>query len=235
MSSFTSKTLSNGTLSLRFMQRAQSSRVEATQAPVRDDAEWEVAPAVREAWGLSSPNADDTVEHDASYLPFLFGTHDVEPKLKGRRAFNKHGVEVDTIKVEEKVDISADFPAGMRPTSLSGAGGSIYREQKGTSEDASAKTKGTSKGKEKAKPVQVLQMISADADVGVDLRASRAKAQGFMRPAGVDSPSSTAVVKSDGKARKRSNSTHASAVADVNGFADVESKPKKKKKRTSGE
>lgn len=54
----TSKTLSNGTLSLRFMQNALRSKqqdvIDAHQAKVKDDAEWEVAKEVREAWGLAS-------------------------------------------------------------------------------------------------------------------------------------------------------------------------------------
>lgn len=50
------KTLSTGTLSLRFMQNAHRAKhlaqVEAEQAQVKDEAEWEVAKEVREAWGL---------------------------------------------------------------------------------------------------------------------------------------------------------------------------------------
>lgn len=52
------KTLSTGTLSLRFMQNAhrakQLAEVEAEQAQVKDEAEWEVAKEVREAWGIGS-------------------------------------------------------------------------------------------------------------------------------------------------------------------------------------
>ncbi|KAF8550651.1 hypothetical protein OG21DRAFT_1513734 [Imleria badia] len=52
------KTLSSGTLNLRFMQNAQRAqqlpRVEHEQAHVKDDAEWEVSPEIREAWGLGA-------------------------------------------------------------------------------------------------------------------------------------------------------------------------------------
>ena len=52
------KTLSTGTLSLRFMQNAhrakQLAEVEAEQAQVKDEAEWEVAKEVREAWGIGA-------------------------------------------------------------------------------------------------------------------------------------------------------------------------------------
>ena len=52
------KTLSSGTLNLRFMQNArraqQLPRVDPEQALVKDDAEWEVPPEIREAWGPSA-------------------------------------------------------------------------------------------------------------------------------------------------------------------------------------
>lgn len=51
------KSLSNGTMSLRFMQNAlrskQQTAVDLERAKVKDDAEWEVSKEVREAWGLS--------------------------------------------------------------------------------------------------------------------------------------------------------------------------------------
>ena len=61
-SSVMSKTLSNGTLSLRFMQNAQrakdSSEVKPVQASFVDDAEWYVPQNVRDAW--TSPGAAAT-------------------------------------------------------------------------------------------------------------------------------------------------------------------------------
>lgn len=52
------KTLSNGTLSLKFMQRkanvGSSSNVHLIQAKVADEAEWDIGREVREAWGLNS-------------------------------------------------------------------------------------------------------------------------------------------------------------------------------------
>lgn len=54
------KTLSNGTLALKFMQKAalksQSGNapvVELHQAKVVDEAEWDVGKEVRQAWGLA--------------------------------------------------------------------------------------------------------------------------------------------------------------------------------------
>lgn len=50
------KTLSTGTLSLKFMQNAhrakQLKEVELDKARVKDEGEWEVAKEVRDAWGL---------------------------------------------------------------------------------------------------------------------------------------------------------------------------------------
>jgi hypothetical protein len=54
------KSISTGTLSLRFMQNAahrkakQLGEVETEQAKVKDDGEWEVKKEVREAWGIVS-------------------------------------------------------------------------------------------------------------------------------------------------------------------------------------
>lgn len=52
------KTLSYGTLNLRFMQNArraqQLPQVAPEQAHVKDDAEWEVPPEIRESWGPSA-------------------------------------------------------------------------------------------------------------------------------------------------------------------------------------
>ena len=53
-----SKTLSNGTLSLRFMQNAQRAKqqaqIELEAAKVKDEAEWEVSQAVKDEWGIGS-------------------------------------------------------------------------------------------------------------------------------------------------------------------------------------
>ena len=52
------KTISNSTLSLRFMQNAQRAKlqaqVDAEQAKIKDDAEWSVSQAVRDAWGIGT-------------------------------------------------------------------------------------------------------------------------------------------------------------------------------------
>ncbi|KDN43126.1 hypothetical protein RSAG8_06279, partial [Rhizoctonia solani AG-8 WAC10335] len=105
--------LSNGTLSLRFMQRGAAQRVTATTARVVDEAEWDVGPAVRATWGVTSAvNSDSAakvssihVTRDDSYLPFVFDSgipgatdrqllgDESEAKPARRRIFRK-GTEV---------------------------------------------------------------------------------------------------------------------------------------------
>jgi hypothetical protein len=52
------KTLSSGTLSLRFMQNAHRAvglaEVEVEQAEVKDDGKWEVSNEVKESWGMTA-------------------------------------------------------------------------------------------------------------------------------------------------------------------------------------
>ncbi|CAE6492403.1 unnamed protein product [Rhizoctonia solani] len=67
--------LSNGTLSLRFMQRGASQKVTAATAKVTDEAEWDIGPIARAAWGVTSSDAKASsinVTRDDSYLPFVF-------------------------------------------------------------------------------------------------------------------------------------------------------------------
>ncbi|KAI0697796.1 hypothetical protein BC835DRAFT_737392 [Cytidiella melzeri] len=111
-----SKGLSNGTLSLRFMQNAhrakQQAQVELEQAKVKDEAEWEVSQEIKDAWGItgSSTSSDSesrslsgttTTTYEASYIPFIMscvvgeeedGVGAVRPK--GRRTFDGSGREV---------------------------------------------------------------------------------------------------------------------------------------------
>jgi len=85
------KTLSTGTLSLRFMQNAyrakQLAQVEAEQAQVKDEAEWEVSKEVREAWGKSN-EAERCIIYEPSYMPFVFGRDASEGVKKSKRTSN---------------------------------------------------------------------------------------------------------------------------------------------------
>ncbi|CAE7113981.1 unnamed protein product [Rhizoctonia solani] len=104
--------LSNGTLSLRFMQRGAAQKVTAATAKVIDEAEWDIGPTARAAWGVTSTvNLDSAtkvpihVTRDESYLPFVFGRtpdptdqrpldEDLETK-PGRRRIFREGTEVN--------------------------------------------------------------------------------------------------------------------------------------------
>jgi len=116
-----SKSLSNGTLSLRFMQNALRRQnlpeVELERAEIKDEAKWEVGQDIKDAWGTGSKQSrcvcvftelgtfvfqwtySDSVAHESSYLPFIFSSEREDitnstSKPRGRRTFNKHGLDV---------------------------------------------------------------------------------------------------------------------------------------------
>ncbi|QRV85500.1 hypothetical protein RhiJN_27574 [Ceratobasidium sp. AG-Ba] len=74
--------LSNGTLSLRFMQRGAAQHVSTAAAKVSDEAEWDIGPAARAALGVSSVSIMGSnsskrpqqihVTRDDSYISFMF-------------------------------------------------------------------------------------------------------------------------------------------------------------------
>ncbi|KAI0043415.1 hypothetical protein FA95DRAFT_1498689 [Auriscalpium vulgare] len=92
------KTISAGTLNLRFMQNAERAKPGAqsqanTESTPPDESRWEVGQAVQDAWGASRPTS---VTYEASYLPFVYApssTAGDAPKLRGRRTWNKRGQE----------------------------------------------------------------------------------------------------------------------------------------------
>ncbi|RDB17597.1 hypothetical protein Hypma_001044 [Hypsizygus marmoreus] len=211
------KTISKGTLGLRFMQNAQRAKqlkeVEEDRAQVKDDGQWEVDTAVRDAWGTvsSSSSSSQTISYESSYLPFLFPSVSeptAEPSLtkpKGRRVFNKHGQEeVPQEKVDPEPTMTSEDPkvassskgskAHPRPISISRASGGSnlfgFPPQQPKSANPNAQT--------------AKQAIFDNTGVGVDLRASASKfpqSEGsvkpspgpnvFLKPAGVDDPSET--------------------------------------------
>ncbi|KAG2117727.1 hypothetical protein DEU56DRAFT_747981 [Suillus clintonianus] len=201
------KTLSTGTLNLRFMQNArraqQLSSVELEKAHVKDDAEWEVAPDIRKAWGLADGGNDDLYER--SYMPFLFPSVSETPraaaeekngissgvKPQGRRKFNKNG---------EEVSISRIPRISSKPPEVRSAVVDVQPEEtrkikiKSISSSTSTLAKPSKKLKEPASRV-----IYDNSNVGVDLRslssnstssAPKSTSTAFMKPAGVDDPSS---------------------------------------------
>ncbi|KAG1732657.1 uncharacterized protein EDB91DRAFT_1151325 [Suillus paluster] len=167
------KTLSTGTLNLRFMQNArraqQLSSVSLEKAHVKDDAEWEVAPDIRKAWGLaegesSSDSNDDLYER--SYMPFLFpsvsekldgeenGTSSVSGvKPQGRRKFNKNGEESSKPPDPQPIEIvQPDHARKIKIKSISSTTSAIAKPSKKLKEPAS-------------------RLIYDNSSVGVDLRS----------------------------------------------------------------
>lgn len=73
-----SKPLSNSLLSMRFMQNAQRAKqqaqVEAEQAKIKDEAEWSVPQAWRDAWGIGSNSTPSCVIPDEGVMCFLLLT-----------------------------------------------------------------------------------------------------------------------------------------------------------------
>ncbi|KAG9075969.1 hypothetical protein FS749_012305 [Ceratobasidium sp. UAMH 11750] len=119
--------LSNGTLSLRFMQRGATQRVSTTAAKVSDEAEWDIGPAARAALGVSrglDPNAARStlihVTRDDSYISFMFdrdtsGSNSQQVAKSelvsdltepGRRRIFRQGTEV-TYEASSKVEQQA--------------------------------------------------------------------------------------------------------------------------------
>ncbi|KAG5645130.1 hypothetical protein DXG03_006847 [Asterophora parasitica] len=193
------KTISSGTLGLRFMQNAQRAKqlkeVEAERAPVKDDGEWEIDQKIRDSWGPASSSSSQKIAQETSYLPFLFSSEpstsssDATHKPKGRRVF-KHGTEAVAKEKEPDDDVGADTTTPdnqkrpkihPRPKSISGGAGGLF----GFPDEQPSKHKSTKTAK---------QSIYDNTGVGEDLRRKRQTQDAppskpvFLKPAGVDDP-----------------------------------------------
>ncbi|PSR73035.1 hypothetical protein PHLCEN_2v11139 [Hermanssonia centrifuga] len=223
-----SKTLSNGTLSLRFMQNAQRAKqqaqVELEQAKIKDDAEWEMPQEVKDAWGIgSSPDTtrSSSVTHESSYLPFIFASSmdesssvpDARPR--GRRKFNERGQEVKPVDEPppEATDvIMEESQPSTRITSISGFKVPIPIKQKDK--------------KVKMKTAQELIREDAIRQPPAGLQTPQSAA-GFRMPAGVDAPAArTNTTRREGHPRlKRERSSESGDILGSEG-------KKRKKKDT---
>lgn len=204
------KTLSNGTLALRFMQNAarakQLAAAELEQAQVRDEAEWEVSKEVRDAWGLDSARSGPSITYENSYLPFMSRSHDDDDAagpssagLKGRRSYNSRGEETKAAEIPPVLEAKAAVESedwskkSKRPATISGSGGTVFLERKGD-----PKTKKASSTQ--AYGMSARSVIREITDVGSDLSAERKRrrvsatnrdaeaSSGFQKPGGVDEP-----------------------------------------------
>ncbi|OSD00046.1 hypothetical protein PYCCODRAFT_1453506 [Trametes coccinea BRFM310] len=215
------KTLSNGTMSLRFMQNAQRAKlqaqVELEQAKIKDDAEWSVSQEVRDAWGIGqsgqSPGSSNDVVHEASYVPFIFQSDVAEPsssgsqegdrpRVRGRRTFNAKGEEVipeDKPEVEEEEAAPAsrdEKPRSKfekRPTSISGFKAPISTQRDGK------------KSRTKTAQMLIREDVGIRPPTSIQPPLATAKSEeGFLKPAGVDEPARTArKAPSEGRKRDR--------------------------------
>ncbi|KAL5479003.1 hypothetical protein ACEPAI_2291 [Sanghuangporus weigelae] len=118
------KTLSNSTLSLRFMQNAQRAKQQAAvdleSAKVKDEAEWEVPKQVTATWGLASGSkakTGQTIVQESSYLPFLF------PSLQNGGS-SSNDEAADKVTTSTKISGRRSFAKGreIAPTASSGDG-----------------------------------------------------------------------------------------------------------------
>lgn len=190
----TPKTLSTGTLSLKFMQNAQRAKqqqqVELERAAVKDEAEWEVPLAVRQAWGLpergasSTGDAQPTAICDSSYMGFVYGpssVNDDEPgpsRPRGRRTFNKKGEEVSSSQLPDD-----ESSKSLADSKASPAKGKMYARPSSISLSSFSNTVATS-GKNPKKGEKSVFSSSRDAVFGFDPTGV---------PAGITSPQTTTI------------------------------------------
>ncbi|KAJ2988791.1 hypothetical protein NUW54_g9002 [Trametes sanguinea] len=234
------KTLSNGTMSLRFMQNAQRAKlqaqVELEQAKIKDDAEWSVSQEIRDAWGIGqsgrSSSSSNNVVHEASYVPFIFQSDSGEPsssvaeeegvpRVRGRRTFNAKGEEViPEDKPEEPLPESRDEKPRSkyekRPTSISGFTTPISTQRDGK------------KSRTKTAQMLIHEDVGVRPPASVQPPSAKVKPEeGFLKPAGVDEPARTAR-KAPTEARKRERDQESASERPAS-----EGKKRKKKKMAS--
>lgn len=165
-----SKKLSNGTLSLRFMQNAktlQKLRQEPEPAKVQHEAEWTV-PGYRPATGVASAGS---ISYEPSYMPFLRESQDgssTPVRANGRRVF-KHGKELD------KSELSAT-PKEPNPKS----------DDESEGDEASTSSSPPSQRKTMKKDSTSSQ--AAAVAPPKPTRRPPPQVTGFLRPGGVDAP-----------------------------------------------
>ncbi|KIK97321.1 hypothetical protein PAXRUDRAFT_233730 [Paxillus rubicundulus Ve08.2h10] len=208
------KTLSSGTLNLKFMQNArrtqQLSRVEPEQAYVKDDAEWQVPAETREAWGLSAYHGEKagSITYETSYLPFLFPSlHDTHVaaeasylspqnaiRPRGRRAFNKRGEEITQQVSSSTTDAAPpENTASLDPDAGEHTKNIRLHSISAVGKSAAAARQVKKSSKDPSKDAKAI--IFDTTGVGIDLRQSSKpgivaapSSSAFIRPAGVEAP-----------------------------------------------
>ncbi|KAK1220431.1 hypothetical protein PQX77_016812 [Marasmius sp. AFHP31] len=193
----TGKTLSTGTLSLRFMQNARNRQqeVQLEKAHVEDDGQWEISKEVRDSWGVNAQQ-NQLISHETSYLPFLFpstvsghetsaaasntisSTPDDSPTVyKRRRVFNK-GKEVEGQVFEAVAESSTAgsevHPTPDEPVTQSGKGKRIAARTSMLSKSKPVESNGNLKpGRPISKSLPTAKLAIFDSSgVGTDLHSS---------------------------------------------------------------
>ncbi|KIY45254.1 hypothetical protein FISHEDRAFT_76751 [Fistulina hepatica ATCC 64428] len=189
----TKKTLSAGTMSLRFMQRAQT--VAITQAKVKDEGEWTIPDSVRQSWASTSHlHKSKPASSESSYLPFLVpdeptSSSAAEVPLPGRRKYAQGHI----VKEEPPPELTVQPPIDDPDTA------SYAKKLKGSRASGGKDTMSIGRvASEKKSKVSVRQLLSKSSDIGTDLgRASvpvsvataiPVQASTFLKPSGVDEP-----------------------------------------------
>ncbi|CAE6453697.1 unnamed protein product [Rhizoctonia solani] len=194
---------------LRFMQRGGAQRTTATTAKVVDEAEWDIGPEARAAWGVTpavslSPGPKAPLIHvtrDDSYLPFVFdrGTPDTadrpqfggepEPEPARRRIFRK-GSEV-------KHEVSPVEVASNEPEK-NGSKTESDKKASGSPNTMKAQPRSIS-GPRKTNDAQVTNKPGIRRHrLEEFLKPSGPPSAGFLKPAGVSSASGTSIKRTRG-------------------------------------
>ncbi|CAE6482299.1 unnamed protein product [Rhizoctonia solani] len=189
---------------LRFMQRGTTQRVTATTAKVIDEAQWDIGPAARAAWGVSSSANSDSVgkvssiyvTRDDSYLPFVFdrGIPDAadqqplgdesEAEPARRRIFRK-GTEV-------KHEIcSADATSSSNEPEKIGTKAESDTKANGSLDSTKAEPKSISGPRNPNKAPLTHQPGMRRHRLEEFLKPSAPATTGFLKPSGVSSASGT--------------------------------------------
>ncbi|KIO29223.1 hypothetical protein M407DRAFT_242691 [Tulasnella calospora MUT 4182] len=211
------KTLSNGTLALKFMQKAalktqngDAPVVQLHQAKVVDEAEWDVGKEVRQAWGLASsgdktagPSGSSStgIIYETSYLPFLYGqveddvTDDDEEDEVSQSLLSTtsrpgrwSNLKVEEPKAKTEPQVK-DEDAADKPTEDLEHSPSALNSPSSSGDPPLSSSKKKDKRKLEDED-DIEQPVLSTSSSG---RLSQVHATtGFLRPAGVDAPSGSA-------------------------------------------
>ncbi|KAH7100205.1 hypothetical protein BKA62DRAFT_707110 [Auriculariales sp. MPI-PUGE-AT-0066] len=192
----TAKKISNGTLSLRFMQRSKLAQQqnEVKEAPrIQNDAEWSI-PGWR---GRSTTTTSSQVVYESSLLPFLSPSQEDLPEAPPQRAYGrrvfKHGKEV-----QKSQQISDELNGDAAEDELLDSQEATSQRRSSTSQLLTTHRKARPS---KFDPTKLARSSSGLSSTPVKIQPESSQtvfvpaAAGFLRPSGVDSPPSLSARK----------------------------------------